>query len=86
MNFVSEYFDSKIKMVNGKIDQSVYRTVRPIAGSLRVTKEDNNHPMNRMNRILLCGMLLCLFRKTAGWLATVAILMAALVWDKCCNN
>jgi formylglycine-generating enzyme required for sulfatase activity len=37
----------------------------------------NNQPMNRMNKVLLCGLLLCLFRKTAGWLATVAILIAS---------
>jgi formylglycine-generating enzyme required for sulfatase activity len=35
--------------------------------------------MNRMNKILLCGLLLCLFRKTAGWLATVAILVASVL-------
>lgn len=39
----------------------------------------NNQPMNRMNKILLCGLLLCLFRKAAGWLATVAILMASVL-------
>ena len=38
-----------------------------------------NQPMNRMNKILLCGLLLCLFRKAAGWLATVAILMASVL-------
>jgi formylglycine-generating enzyme required for sulfatase activity len=35
--------------------------------------------MNRMNKILLCGLLLCLFRKAAGWLITVAILMASVL-------
>ena len=35
--------------------------------------------MNRMNKILLCGLLLCLFRKAAGWLAAVAILMASVL-------
>ncbi len=35
--------------------------------------------MNRMNKIILCGLLLCLFRKAAGWLATVAILMASVL-------
>ena len=35
--------------------------------------------MNRMNKILLCGLLLCLFRKTAVWLATVAILIASVL-------
>ncbi len=33
--------------------------------------------MNRMNKIILCGLLLCLFRKAAGWLTTVAMLMAS---------
>ncbi len=35
--------------------------------------------MNRMNKIIPCGLLLCLFRKAAGWLATVAILMASVL-------
>ena len=35
--------------------------------------------MNRMNKIILCGLLLCLFRTAAGWLATVAILMASVL-------
>jgi formylglycine-generating enzyme required for sulfatase activity len=35
--------------------------------------------MNRMNKILLCGLLLCLFRKAAGWLTTLAILMASVL-------
>jgi formylglycine-generating enzyme required for sulfatase activity len=35
--------------------------------------------MNRMNKIILCGLLLCLFRKAAGWLATLAILMASVL-------
>ncbi len=39
----------------------------------------NNQPMNRMNKIILCGLLLCLFRKAAGWLVTVAILMASVL-------
>ena len=39
----------------------------------------NNQPMNRMNKIILCGLLLCLFRKAAGWLITVAILMASVL-------
>jgi formylglycine-generating enzyme required for sulfatase activity len=38
-----------------------------------------NQPMNRMNKVLLCGLLLCLFRKAAGWLTTVAILMTAVL-------
>jgi formylglycine-generating enzyme required for sulfatase activity len=39
----------------------------------------NNQPMNQINKILLCGLLLCLFRKAAGWLVTVAILMASVL-------
>jgi formylglycine-generating enzyme required for sulfatase activity len=35
--------------------------------------------MNRMNKIILCGLLLCLFRKAAGWLAMVAMLMASVL-------
>jgi hypothetical protein len=35
--------------------------------------------MNRMNKILLCGLLLCLFRKAAGWLITVLMLMASVL-------
>ncbi len=35
--------------------------------------------MNRMNKTILCGLLLCLFRKAAGWLATVAILLASVL-------
>ena len=35
--------------------------------------------MNRMNKILLCGLLLCLFRKAAGWLTAVAILMGSVL-------
>jgi formylglycine-generating enzyme required for sulfatase activity len=35
--------------------------------------------MNRMNKIIPCGLLLCLFRKAAGWLATVAILMSSVL-------
>ena len=38
-----------------------------------------NHPMNRVNKIILMGLLLCLFRKAAGWLITVAILMASVL-------
>ena len=39
----------------------------------------NNQPMNQINKTILCGLLLCLFRKAAGWLATVAILMASVL-------
>jgi hypothetical protein len=45
--------------------------------------------MNRMNKIILCGLLLCLkgvakvrgiaSRRSAGWLATVSILMASVL-------
>jgi formylglycine-generating enzyme required for sulfatase activity len=35
--------------------------------------------MNRMNKVLLYGLLLCLLRKAAGWLTTVAILMASVL-------
>ena len=35
--------------------------------------------MCEMKRVILCGLLLCLFRKAAGWLATVAILMASVL-------
>jgi formylglycine-generating enzyme required for sulfatase activity len=35
--------------------------------------------MNKINKTILCGLLLCLFRKAAGWLATVAMLMASVL-------
>jgi formylglycine-generating enzyme required for sulfatase activity len=35
--------------------------------------------MNQINKTILCGLLLFLFRKAAGWLATVAILMASVL-------
>jgi formylglycine-generating enzyme required for sulfatase activity len=35
--------------------------------------------MNRINKTILCGLLLCLFRKAAGWLTLVAILMASVL-------
>ena len=39
----------------------------------------NKQPVNRMNKILLCGLLLCLFRKAAGWLTAVLMLMASVL-------
>ena len=35
--------------------------------------------MNRMNKIILCGLLLFLFRKAAGWLITVLMLLASML-------
>ena len=68
-------------MMNGKIDQSVSRTVSAKVGGGQVglIESTNNQPMNRMNKILLCGLLLCLFRKAAGWLTLVAMLMASVL-------
>ena len=39
----------------------------------------NKQHVNRMNKILLCGLLLCLLRKAAGWLTAVLMLMASVL-------